>query len=72
MFNSRQGLGMDKDTLPRRFSNPLKSATVPLEGISPQELQQGIETYYAMMGWDPVTGAPTRSKLQELDIEWAA
>jgi len=72
MFNARQGLGMDKDTLPRRFSNPLKSATVPLEGISPQELQQGIETYYAMMGWDPVTGAPTRSKLQELDIEWAA
>jgi aldehyde:ferredoxin oxidoreductase len=72
MFNARQGLGIDKDILPRRFSDPLKSKTVPLEGIAQQELQQGVETYYAMMGWDPVTGAPLRSKLQELDIEWAA
>jgi aldehyde:ferredoxin oxidoreductase len=72
MFNARRGLGIDKDTLPRRFSDPLKSKTVPLEGIAQQDLKQGVETYYAMMGWDPVTGAPLRSKLQELDIEWAA
>jgi aldehyde:ferredoxin oxidoreductase len=72
MFNARQGFGIDKDTLPRRFSDSLKSKTVPLEGIAQQELKHGVETYYAMMGWDPVTGVPSRSKLQELDIEWAA
>jgi aldehyde:ferredoxin oxidoreductase len=72
MFNARQGLHIDQDTLPKRFSEPLKSKTVPLEGIGRQDLQKAVEIYYAMMGWDPVTGVPSRSKLQELDIEWAA
>ena len=72
IFNTRQGLYIDKDTLPKRFSDPLKSKTVPREGIDQQDLQQAVLTYYAMMGWDPVTGMPLRSRLQELDIEWAA
>ncbi len=72
LFNARQGLFIDKDTLPKRFSDPLKSKTVPLKGIDQEELQQAVKTYYAMMGWDPLTGAPSQSKLQELDIEWAA
>ena len=35
-------------------------------------MQQAIKTFYGMMGWDMETGIPTRGKLAELGISWAA
>ena len=35
-------------------------------------LEEAVQTYYAMMGWDDETGVPTLGKLRELDIERAA
>jgi aldehyde:ferredoxin oxidoreductase len=41
------------------------------EGHVPDmELMMG--EYYAARGWDPVTGKPTASKLQELGLSFAA
>ncbi|MFC2047797.1 aldehyde ferredoxin oxidoreductase family protein, partial [Chloroflexota bacterium] len=69
-FNIREGKGKTDDCLPRRFFTPFTSG--PLEGasIDKEELDQAIDTYYSMVGWDKVKGAPTLTKLQELGIEW--
>ncbi len=71
-FNIREGMNRDDDYLPRRFFTPFTSG--PLNGIAIDEkqLKQAIDTYYAMVGWDNVTGTPTLGKLQELGIEWVA
>ena len=70
-FNIREGVTKDNDYLPRRFFVPFTSG--PLNGVSIDkgELDQAIDTYYAMVGWDK-NGAPTLAKLQELSIEWVA
>jgi aldehyde:ferredoxin oxidoreductase len=67
LFNLREGLTRADDRLPERIAKPLRS----YPGVTPEELQEALTTYYGMMGWDPETGMPTRAKLQELDIEWA-
>ncbi|GAH33548.1 unnamed protein product, partial [marine sediment metagenome] len=71
-FDVREGMAKGDDYLPRRFFSPFTSG--PLEGVSIDEgeLKQAIDTYYAMVGWDRVSGAPTLAKLQELGIEWVA
>ena len=71
-FDIREGMTKGDDYLPRRFFTPFTSG--PLKGVSIDEgeLKQAIDTYYAMVGWDRVSGAPTLTKLQELGIEWVA
>ncbi len=65
LFNIREGLSRDLDTLPTRFfSEPLK------EGPSRDrvvELDQLMEEYYMVRGWDE-EGAPKEKKLRELGI----
>jgi len=70
-FNIRQGMTKDDDYLPHRCFTPFTAG--PLTGVSidRRELDQAIDTYYAMVGWDE-NGAPTLAKLQELGIEWVA
>lgn len=71
-FNVREGLGIEDDNLPSRFSSPLTSG--PLEGVavSREMMEQAVATYYGAMGWDARTGIPTREKLHELGIGWVA
>jgi aldehyde:ferredoxin oxidoreductase len=70
-FNVREGRGKANDFLPKRFLTPLDSG--PLEGVAikKEELEQAVETYYGMAGWDS-EGKPTKVKLEELDIGWVA
>jgi len=72
VFNAREGFTVADDTLPQRFFRPLPSESMPHKGLNPDEFQGALETYYAMMGWDPDSGMPARSRLQELDVGWAA
>ncbi|NLE44610.1 MAG: aldehyde ferredoxin oxidoreductase family protein [Chloroflexi bacterium] len=72
VFNMREGLGRKDDVLPPRMRLPHRSGTLNEKPIDPEVLDENLTTFYAMMGWDPQTGAPTLAKLQELDIEWAA
>ncbi|MDH4120129.1 MAG: aldehyde ferredoxin oxidoreductase family protein [Deltaproteobacteria bacterium] len=69
VFNVREGFTPADDTLPERLFQPLPG---PLNGerIDPEEFQQAKQAYYAIAGWDPVTGMPTADKLLELDLEW--
>ncbi len=71
--NAREGYAAGSDTLPRRFFGPFQRGearrAVPM---SPEEWERGKRLYYAMMGWDPATGVPTRRRLRELGEAWVA
>ncbi|MEM2122119.1 MAG: aldehyde ferredoxin oxidoreductase family protein [Candidatus Bathyarchaeia archaeon] len=70
IFNLREGLTSDEDTLPERFSQPFTIGPTAGERITMEDVERCRKLYYGMMGWDE-RGVPTREKLYELDIEWA-
>ena len=61
-FNAREGFTANDDALPGRFFEPFPSG--PLQGVSQNrdQFQAALQTLYQMAGWDPVVGAPTRTK----------
>ena len=71
IFNIREGFKKQDDWLPERFFHPKTSGALSKTAIDPEKLRNAIDTYYKMMGWDE-NGVPTREKLEELDIGWAA
>jgi aldehyde:ferredoxin oxidoreductase len=72
VFNAREGFTRKHDTLPERLFQPLEAGA--LKGISyPREdFERALSDLYEIKGWDVETGVPTREKLAELGIEWAA
>ena len=65
LFNIREGLTKNLDTLPKRFfSEPLKEGPCRDRVV---ELDQLIEEYYLVRGWDQ-NGIPTNETLRELAI----
>jgi len=66
LFNLREGLVREQDTLPERFltqalrDGPSKDRVVELEPL--------IDEYYFVRGWDE-NGIPTEMKLNELNLE---
>jgi aldehyde:ferredoxin oxidoreductase len=71
VFNMREGLTAADDSLCERSYGPTRSGVLSDGGIDREELQEAMQTYYAMMGWDDETGIPTVGKLHELDVGWA-
>ncbi len=66
LFNIREGLTRDLDTLPKRFfSEPLEEG--PSRGRVVR-LDQLMDEYYMVRGWD-VSGVPGEDKLKELGID---
>ena len=73
LFNARAGFTAADDRCTPRFSEPLGSG--PHEGsqLDNAQMQQALDLYYDMMGWDKESGAPTPAKLYELGLdEWVA
>ena len=65
LFNIREGLTRDLDTLPKRFfSTPLQEG--PSRGRV-VELDQLMDEYYMVRGWN-AEGVPGGKKLKELGI----
>jgi len=65
LFNIREGLTRELDTLPKRFfTDPLKEG--PSRGRI-VELDQLMEEYYMVRGWDE-DGVPGKEKLMELGL----
>lgn len=71
-FNVLNGFSRRDDVLPERLFQPLPSGPLEGVGIAKEEFEQTMDRLYALKGWDPVSTAPTRSRLRELDIEWVA
>jgi aldehyde:ferredoxin oxidoreductase len=72
VFNTREGFDRTQDSLPKKFFKPL-GGTGPTAGVAidPQELEKSKDLYYAIVGWSE-QGLPTKAKMVDLGIEWAA
>ena len=70
-FNSREGFSPNNDRLPQRLFDPKPDGPNAGEHIFKEEdFNEAIRLYYDMIGCDPETGRPRRSKLLELGLEW--
>ena len=72
-FNAREGVGRELDTLPKRiYDEPLIGGASDGEAVTRQEVEEALDMYYEMCGWDVATGKPTQAKLEELGLGWMA
>ena len=72
LFNLHEGITSAQDVLPKRMFQPTKTGPLSEGGIDPKKMQAAIQLFYGMMGWDEQTGVPSRAKLGELGLGWAA
>jgi aldehyde:ferredoxin oxidoreductase len=72
VFNYREGFTAQDDVAHWRFSTPFESGPIQGVEVPKQEIEQAIQLYYEMRGWDPESGAPTAAKLHELGLSWLA
>jgi len=71
IFNIREGFTEKDDWLPPRFFHPKTSGALSSTAVDSEKLREAKTTFYGMMGWNE-QGVPTRAKLEELNIAWAA
>lgn len=68
-FNVREGFTRADDTLPRRLieeeivEGPSKGERIPQD-----KLDSMLDEYYEARGWNPVSGLPTRERLETLGL----
>ena len=70
--NTREGFTRKDDRLPDRCFDPLPSGALAGTAVDRARFEEMIDTYYDMMGWDPITGQPRRGVMLELGLEWAS
>lgn len=68
-FNSREGVGKEADTIPKKLQVALTGGASDGVFVTVEEVEQAKKWYYQMAGWDE-NGHPTRVKLDELAIGW--
>ena len=68
VFNAREGFTPEDDVLPQRLHEGIGNGALKGQKIDPDEFFAARRVYYEMAGWDPVSGAPTATKLAELGI----
>jgi len=72
VFNAREGFTRKEDSLPKKFFKPLAGSGPTADtALDPDQVETALDLYYQLMGWTS-DGIPTRAKLADLDIEWAA
>ena len=72
LYNYREGLSAADDRLPERYyTEPIATGRHVGSVIDRAKFQEMIQTWYAMSGCDQA-GRPTRAKLYELNLDWAA
>jgi aldehyde:ferredoxin oxidoreductase len=72
-FNAREGIDREQDKLAEKmFKKALKGG--PSDGIAVDRAQfeAALDEYYRQNEWDVETGAPTRHKLEALELGWVA
>ena len=69
LFNAREGVNAQADSLPAKFFKPLQGDG-PTAGvaITQQELDEAKRMYYRQSGWDEQTGLPVPEKRAELGL----
>jgi aldehyde:ferredoxin oxidoreductase len=69
-FNAREGFTRKDDYLPERFFEPLPDDPSAGTRVDKAEFDKALGLYYAVAGWDEVTGNPAPGKLRELSLGW--
>jgi aldehyde:ferredoxin oxidoreductase len=69
LFNLREGFTAKDDAIPARFFTPQPDGPLRV-AVDAKAFAQAKEDYYAIAGWP--SGVPSRGKLLELGIGWAA
>jgi len=72
IFNVREGYSRQDDRLPERLHMPLEGGALTGVSIPKTDFEETLTTLYQVKGWDPVSAAPTRERLAQLGLEWAA
>jgi len=67
VFNAREKVGEESDTLPAKLLMRLKGGPTDGVAMTNEELETAKALYYQMAGWDK-NGYPTQGKLEELGI----
>ncbi len=69
LFNIREGITREDDTLPPRFMEPEPDG--PRKGmrafVDEQDMDRGLDRYYELLGWDK-NGVPTAATLRRLGL----
>lgn len=68
----REGFSSREDDLPKRFFEGLENGALEGEFIDRETFLHARAQLYALKGWDPETGIPTRARLESLALGWAA
>jgi aldehyde:ferredoxin oxidoreductase len=68
LFNIRQGLTPDHDSISLRLSEAPKEGVAQGKTIGPY-LDEMRQNYYKLMGWDEQTGRPLPETLKRLGLE---
>lgn len=71
IFNLREGLRNVEDKLPKRFNQAPSEGPLKGMAIAPRQFERAKQEYYRLAGWNR-EGVPTKMKLRELGIDWAA
>ncbi len=72
-FNVREGFTRADDTLPRKFMvEPLPEGPSKGRVVDETAFNAMLDEYYEARGWDVKTGLPTKAKLLELGLDFAA
>jgi aldehyde:ferredoxin oxidoreductase len=71
-FNAREGFGRKDDVLPPRLLEKLPDGPMAGKVYSAEVFDAAVTKLYELMSWDAESGAPTRAKLEDLDIAWVA
>jgi aldehyde:ferredoxin oxidoreductase len=67
-YNVREGMKRAYDHWPRRFyEEPLKQKD-EIYTLSEERVNQLLNRYYELRGWNVKTGVPTQRKLKELQL----
>jgi len=51
---------------------PLKNGALTGQSMQHADFEQALTQLYHLKGWDPETTVPSRKRLEELSLGWAA
>jgi len=71
MFNIREGLKIDDETLPdRAYKDPISRGIAAGQKLEREQVEAMLKEYYALRKWDE-RGIPENEKLKQLKLDFA-
>jgi aldehyde:ferredoxin oxidoreductase len=71
LFNAREGLGRNADTLPKKMFKGLDGGPSDGYKVGKEEFAHALDRYYELAGWDVKSGMPTQESLDRMGLGWA-